>query len=157
MGRKQVTSMRWTTRAAVVVAGTAGGVVLRRALAARGVLPSGLRGDGPQGEWLVLTINRPPWEVAPDGQPPEPLARLGEAVEVRVRPAPGDRGSELAIRPTGTDRDARRAARLALRQSKQLLETGEVLAPDAPPTARRTLLNRPLEFATRHAREEGRL
>jgi hypothetical protein len=149
--------MRWTTRAAVVAGVTAGGVAVRRMLANRGVLPMSADRHGSEGEWLVLTVNRPPWEVTPDGRPPEPLARLGEAVEVRVRPAPGDRGSELAIRPTGTDRDARRAARLALRESKQLLETGEVLKASGPPTTRSTLLNRPLAYATRHAREEGRL
>jgi hypothetical protein len=47
--------------------------------------------------------------------------------------------------------------RAALRESKQLLETGEVLCPDDLETARRTLLNMPLELATRLARGEGLL
>jgi hypothetical protein len=53
--------------------------------------------------------------------------------------------------------DPRQAVRTALRQAKQLAETGEVLEPDTPPTSRRTLRNLPLELATRRARGEGRL
>jgi len=56
-----------------------------------------------------------------------------------------------------TGRDPRWAVRRALREAKCLLETGEILGPDQPPTTRRTLFNRPLELATRHGREEGLL
>src|SRR5918997_1175237 len=75
----------------------------------------------------------------------------GDAVEGRVRPAPGGRGTELAARlrqgaPSGpagalarvSGSDPRQELRAALRQSRQLLETGEVLSPDSPPTTRRT-------------------
>jgi hypothetical protein len=108
--------------------------------------------------------------VAPEGRLPEPLAGLGDAVEVRLRPAPGGRGTELAARlrdgaPAGpgaavariAGKDPRQEVRAALRQSRQLLETGEVLTPDEQPTARRTLHSLPLELATRRARGEGRL
>ena len=49
------------------------------------------------------------------------------------------------------------AIREALRETRQLAETGEVLEPDKPPSTRRTLRNLPLELATRRARGEGRL
>jgi hypothetical protein len=38
-----------------------------------------------------------------------------------------------------------------------LLETGEILQPDRPPTTRPTPLNKPLREATANAREGGRL
>ncbi len=149
--------MRWMTRAAAVGAVTAAGLAAQRAWAARERVLGTIAGArGPAPEWLVRTVNRPPWEVMSDGRPPEALARLGDAVEVRIRPAPGDRGAELAVRPTGADPETRRSARLALREAKQLLETGEVIGPSQPPTTRPTLLNRPLAYVTRHAREEGR-
>ena len=96
--------------------------------------------------------------AAPEGHLPEPLERLGDRIEVQIRPAPGDRGTELRARPRiGGDPQRWRELRLALRQSKQLIETGEILSPDEPPTTRKTALSRPLAYATRHAREEGRL
>lgn len=119
--------------------------------------------------WHVITINRPLDEVAPDGRMPEPLAKLGDEVEVQVHRAVGDRGTALAARlrrePPGvtgvvarlTGDDPRQTLRVALRQSKQLLETGEVLRPDEPGTNRRTFTGLPLELATRRAPGEGRL
>ncbi|MEN3613458.1 hypothetical protein [Plantactinospora sp. ZYX-F-223] len=88
----------------------------------------------------AVTIDRPPAELAPDGQLPEPVASLGPGVTVTLRPAPGGRGTELvavlcedeplplarlSARLLGEDRRA--AVRTALRQAKQLAETGEVL------------------------------
>jgi hypothetical protein len=151
-----------------MLAGVGAGVLAVRRISTRQL------GDGTAREtsdrWHTLTINRPPEEVRPDGLLPEPLAELGDAVEVQVRPAPGDRGTELAARlregaPTGmrgavaraAGSDPRQDLRGALRQAKQLLETGEVLSADKPPTARRTLRNLPLELATRRAGGEGRL
>ncbi|HEV3465192.1 MAG TPA: hypothetical protein VG846_14580, partial [Actinomycetota bacterium] len=80
------------------------------------------------------------------------------------------RGTELAARlrqraPSGLGGVAARAAgndprqdlRSALRQARQLLETGEILQADRPTTTRRTLRNLPLELATRRAGGEGRL
>ncbi|MGW0434150.1 hypothetical protein ACWDV4_16620 [Micromonospora sp. NPDC003197] len=119
--------------------------------------------------WQTVTVDRPPAQVAPEGRLPEPLVRLGDGVETRIRPAPGGRGTELAarLRAGGSDAltgmvahltgdDPRMALRAALRQAKQLAETGELLTPDLPSTTRRTLLNRPLEVATRHGRDQGR-
>lgn len=99
--------------------------------------------------WEVVTVDRPPEQVLPDGRWPEPLRRLDGAVEVRVRPAPGDRGTELAARPlagvtppTGlaahlVGDDPGLLVRRTLRQIKQRVEAGEVLRAD------RSALDRP--------------
>jgi hypothetical protein len=160
--------MNRTWSSAVVLAGVGAGVVVARRIASRRA-GNGAAGQVPD-RWHSVTVNRPPEEVAPGGRLPEPLAALGDAVEVRLRPAPGGRGTELAARlrrdvPAGTAEaparvagsDPRQRLRSALRQSRQLLETGEVLEPDAPPTTRRTLRSLPLELATRRAGGEGRL
>ncbi|GAB7046322.1 hypothetical protein [Catenuloplanes indicus] len=104
--------------------------------------------------WHSVTVNREPEEVGPQ---PQPLHDLGEAIQVRVRPAPGGRGTEIAARCVEAGPDAVRALRRALRETRTLVETGEVLLPDAPPTTRRTPLGAPLAYATRHGRQEGRL
>jgi hypothetical protein len=159
--------MNRTLSRVAVAAGVGAGVVAVRRIATR---QSG-DGAGQVGDrWHTVTINRPPGEVTPDGRLPEPLAELGDAVEVQVSPAPGGRGTELAARlregaPTGlravaaraTGSDPRQQLRAALRQARQLCETGEVLMADRPPTTRRTLRGLPLELATRRARGEGRL
>lgn len=115
-------------------------------------------------------MNRPPEEVSPDGRLPDPLAELGDQIEVKTRPAPGSRGTEVAARFRGpvltglsgaaarlTGQDPRQSVRAALREAKMLIETGEILRPDKPPTTRRTPTNLPLELAVRRARGEGRL
>ncbi|MET8142335.1 hypothetical protein ABZU32_18650 [Sphaerisporangium sp. NPDC005288] len=120
--------------------------------------------------WLMVTINRRPEEVLAEGRLPEPLARLGDTVEVRVREAPGGRGTELGARPlagvpTGATQvlarlggeDPRQAVRRALRESKCLMETGEVLLPDAPPSTRPTPAGKILDLAVQRAGGEGRL
>ncbi|TNH21575.1 hypothetical protein FHG89_31160 [Micromonospora orduensis] len=111
---------------------------------------SGADGDpAAAGRWEVVTVDRPPDQVLPGGRWPEPLRRLDGAVEVRVRPAPGDRGTELAARPlTGAaptvglaahlvGDDPRHLVRRTLRQVKQRVETGEELRAD------RSALDRP--------------
>ncbi|SCE98316.1 hypothetical protein GA0070612_2709 [Micromonospora chokoriensis] len=111
---------------------------------------TGADGDpGVSARWEVVTVDRPPEQVLPDGRWPEPLHRLDGAIEVRVRPAPGDRGTELAARPlTGGPPPAGLAAHLVgddpallvrrtLRQVKQRVEAGEVLRAD------RSALDRP--------------
>ncbi|MEU0550016.1 hypothetical protein [Micromonospora sp. NPDC005979] len=99
--------------------------------------------------WEVVTVDRAPGQVLPDGRWPEPLRRLDGVVEVRVRPAPGDRGTELAARPLAraaataglaahlVGDDPRLLVRRALRQVKQRAEAGEVLRAD------RSALDRP--------------
>jgi hypothetical protein len=160
--------MNQTVRRIVALAGVSAGVIAARRIATRQA-GNGAAGQVPD-RWHTVTVNRPPEEVAPEGPLPEPLAALDDAVEVRLRPAPGGRGTELAVRlrdgaPAGAaaavarvaGSDPRQQVRSALRQSKQLLETGEVLKPDESPTTRRTLRSLPLELATRRAGGEGRL
>jgi hypothetical protein len=145
---------------ALAVAAVAGAVAAGRRLV-------GTSAAARRDRWHAVTINRPTQEV---GARPGVLAGFGDDVEVRVRPAPGARGTEVAARikgtvPTGlgkaaaklSDDDPVRRLRQALREAKQLAEVGELLLPDRPPTTRRTLTSVPLEYATRHGRAEGRL
>ncbi|HWG99278.1 MAG TPA: hypothetical protein VNV66_08145 [Pilimelia sp.] len=158
----------------VAVAGAvAGGVIVavRVSGARRGGARAAAAARRPsEPRWHVLTVHVPAERVMSAGGLPEPLARLRDAVEVRLRPAPGGRGTEIAVRlragePSGLrgvlarlrGRDPRWAVRRGLRETRSLLETGEVLRPSQPPTTRPTLLSRPLAFATRHGREEGLL
>jgi hypothetical protein len=91
--------------------------------------------------WRTVTILRSPDEIAPGGVYPQPIADLGDAVEVRMTPAPGDRGTELSVRirhgePSGLsldEDDPRAAVRLALRQAKQLVEAGETAVVEPRP------------------------
>ncbi|MFF5178155.1 hypothetical protein ACFY2Q_09035 [Micromonospora sp. NPDC000316] len=109
----------------------------------------GVDGDPAAARWEVVTVDRPPEQVLPDGRWPEPLRRLDGVVEVRMRPAPGDRGTELAARPLAgaaptvglaahlVGDDPRLLVRRTLRQVKQRVEAGEVLRAD------RSALDRP--------------
>jgi hypothetical protein len=104
----------------------------------------------PKDRWLVLTVNKRQDEIAPHNTWPQPLADLGDEVEIELRQAPGNRGTEIAVRerepgqtgPGGTTsriagRTRTQDIRSALRRTKQLLETGEVLAVDPQPPGRR--------------------
>jgi hypothetical protein len=134
------------TGTAVLAAAAGGAVLVRRRFAGAA---------GAEDRWHSVTVNRTPEEV---GSLPGPLAELGTVIEVRVRPAPGDRGTELAARVVeAADRETVGRLRRALREAKQLAEIGEVVRPDSPPTTDRTLVSRPLAWVTRHGREEGRL
>jgi len=148
---------------AVAVGGA--GVVLGRRALRRGRTDAAATGD--RDRWHSVTVNCGPERL---GAKPPPLDELGFPVEIRIRPAPGDRGTELAVRmaepaPTGParllgklrDDDPVRAIRRSLREARSLIEVGEVLLPDAPATTHRTLTAAPLAYATRHGREEGRL
>lgn len=138
----------------VVAASTAAGVATaNRLLAGR---REKQRQAASEGRQHVLTVFRPMAEITAAGGLPEPLARLGDTVAVDLRPAPGDRGTEIAVRPLTGDADAG-AIRRALRESRSLLEVGYVLHPDAPPTTEPTPLNKPLRAATEHGREGGLL
>lgn len=151
---------------------TAVGLAVSRLFSARSRSnwPSNGLGNGHERLWHIVTVNRPPEQVAPDGWLPPPLLQLGDTVEVQMRPAPARRGTELAVRlrsgvPSGfnaivarlSGNDPRQILRSALREAKQLVETGEVLSPDRPTTNEPTLLNRPLDLIIRRARGEGRL
>ncbi|MEV6518595.1 hypothetical protein AB0M37_22720 [Micromonospora chalcea] len=136
-----MTRIRRLTAGALALA--AGGA---RRLADR--LPQRAATDPRPGRWQKVTVAAAPERVLPAGRWPEPLRRLDGAVEAWARPAPGGRGTELAIRPLGGEctlpgfaahlvgDDPGRYLRHVLRQTKQLLETGEVLRADRPPTDR---------------------
>lgn len=161
-------------RAVVTTVGTvavaaASGVAIRRIATTRTTGWPTVSSRNQKSRWHVVTVFLPPEQVRRDGNLPEPLAELGDAVEVDLRTAPGGRGTELAARlsnggPSGlsaaaarlTGDDPHQAVRSALRQAKQMLETGEVLKAGAPPTTRTTIMNRPLRAMTRRAGGEGR-
>ncbi|MEV7040701.1 hypothetical protein [Amycolatopsis sp. NPDC051061] len=120
--------------------------------------------------WLGVTVNLPPDQVESDPRLRDAFAALAEEAETRVRPAPGGRGTELAARPlepapTGLSgaakrlagRDPRQPVRSALRDIKSVLETGEVIRPDAPTTGHSTPGGALVRLATRRAGGEGRL
>jgi hypothetical protein len=113
--------------------------------------------------WQVATVNRPPEEVAPDGHYPQPLAELGDAVEIRTSAAPGDRGTELAVRSLRTGRGRKRPRpqeiRRAVRDAKELLEVGEILRNEPRPHGKRsaTPAGWLVDRAEKHARGGGNL
>lgn len=146
-------------RGLVAGAAVAGGVLVGRAVMSR--LRGGLAAwhgavnqTPADGRWHAVTVNRPVEKVMSDGRLPEPLAVLGDAIEVQMRPAPAGKGTELLVKARNADV---RVVRRALREARSLVETGEVLRPDAPPTTEPTRLNAPLRYATAHGREEGLL
>jgi hypothetical protein len=129
-------------------AAAAGAVTVRRIFVAR----RARREDAARRH--VLTVNRPFAEVG-DGALPAPLARLGDAVEVRRQPAPGAWGTEIAVRARSAGVSAGDIRR-ALREARSELEVGYVLLPGVA-TTRPTPLNKPLRKATAHGREGGLL
>jgi hypothetical protein len=146
----------WTTGAGVA-AGAAAAAWRRRAR------PSAA--DSPD-RWLVVSVNREPGDVHPEEL--APLTEFGDRIETRVAAAPGDRGAELAARlrePTPkaatsvparlAGADPRQDLRRALREAKALLETGEVMLPDTPPTTHDTPGGRLVGLLSRRAGGEG--
>ncbi|MEU8658646.1 hypothetical protein [Actinoplanes philippinensis] len=111
---------------------------------------------GPQRRDHVVTVFRPLSELEVT-QLPGSLKEITGGVEIRLAEAPGGRGTEIAVRiPDGspiTEGEVRRA----LRETRSLLEAGDVLLPSGPPTTVPTPLNRPLQMATQHGREGGLL
>lgn len=82
-----------------------------------------------QDRYLAVTVNRAPEEVR---TLPDDLARWRDQVEIRIRPAAGDKGTELSVKLSG--QVSRHELRLALRRAKAVLEAGEVVQPDTVPT-----------------------
>ncbi|MDY1006431.1 hypothetical protein [Curtobacterium sp. CFBP9011] len=150
--------------AAVVVA-AAGAVVLARRRRPRSAPGTGAA-SAPRSGWLAVTVARDVDDVLPAGRTPGPLARFGDAVELEARIAPGDKGTELRARfrpgasraAAAGDRDRGRL-RAALRETKQLIEVGEVLRVDPVPHGRRTATptGALVELATARSNEEGTL
>jgi hypothetical protein len=119
-------------------------------------------------EWLGVTVLAPPERIAPGGELPEPLRAMGDAIEVRMEPAPGDRGTELYARRTDGTRPGATASRLtggddlaelrtALREAKSLVECGEVVQPVSPPKTHPGPAGRVLAALDRRAQGAGRL
>ena len=131
------------------LAARAGGTVVRQVRLV--IDPSAARPAGagqPASGWLSVTVFREPSDIDAAALP-APLAEFGDRIEVRVRPAPGGKGTELAARlrdrpPSGSalrrlsGSDAQAGLRSALRRAKQLIEVGEVLAVDPAPHGKRT-------------------
>jgi hypothetical protein len=118
---------------------------VRSTLSPSSVQPAGA--GAPASGWLAVSVFREPSEIDTAALPP--LAEFGERIEVRVRPAPGGKGTELAARlreqvPRSTalsrlsGNDPQSDLRSALRRAKQLIEVGEVLAVDPAPHGQRT-------------------
>ena len=161
--------MKRVVTAAVVAAGGAGGLLARRRpRQGRSRAYGSAAGVEPHSRWWAVTINASPDEVMPEGRVPEPLARLGDLVQVEVSAAPGDKGAELRARlrpptPAGSvvarlsGQDPRQQVRSALREAKQLIEVGEVLRVDPVPHGTRspTPTGRLVELATKRAAGEG--
>ncbi|MEV4350651.1 hypothetical protein AB0J83_39845 [Actinoplanes sp. NPDC049596] len=99
----------------------------------------------------VVTVNRPLSEL------PESLEELSRSVEISLTAAPGDRGTEIAVRIPEGSPVSEGEVRRALRETRSLVEVGYVLSPAGPPTTEKTLLNKPLRTATEHGREGGLL
>jgi hypothetical protein len=134
--------------AASLAARAAGGVVR---LVRTVIDPSATRpaaAGRPASGWLAVTVLVEPSEIDSE-KLPEPLAEIGDQIEVRVRPAPGGKGTELAARLRDRRRSGTKVSRLtgkdpqaelrsALRRAKQLIEVGEVLTVDPAPHGERT-------------------
>ena len=149
MGRRLAT----LAGAAAVVAGAAP--------AARKLLRAARPAAEDLNRWHAVTVLCPPKEV--EARRDTPLAALGDAVEVSVTPAPGERGSEVRARlspsaAAGDDAGERlEELRTALRETRQVLEIGWVVNADRPTTTRPTPLDAPLRAAIAHGKGRGRL
>ena len=145
------------------IAGGAGlaaaGIGVARWMASR---PHPTRDRAPKNRWIMVTINCSPERLASRADLPEPITRLGDAVDIKICPAPGDRGTELGARLREMPRtkiagmvtrrpegDPRLMVERALREAKSMIEAGEVLRPDWPVSAPPAQVGKLLEFAGR--------
>ncbi|WP_229070006.1 hypothetical protein [Actinoplanes sp. DH11] len=104
----------------------------------------------------VVTVFKPLSELESQ-QLPGSLREIADGVEITLRAAPAGRGTEIAVRiPEGSSTTPGEVRR-ALRETRSLIEVGDVLLPAGPPTTKPTLTNRPLQKATQHGREGGLL
>lgn len=112
--------------------------------------------------WIMVTVNCSPQRLASRADLPEPITRLGDAVDIKICPAPGDRGTELGARLRELPRtrvagmvmrraeeDPRLVVERALRDAKAIIETGEVVRSERPPYAQPVQVGKLLEFAGR--------
>jgi hypothetical protein len=154
------------TRAAFAVAGTSTAAVLAGQLVyRRGSRPTG--GAHAEG-WKSVTILAPRDRIYSAGRYPQPVQALATWLELRLEDAPGDRGTELhaRLRPgPETGRQIRKATgakpdnalRIALRDSKQLVETGQILLVHPRPhgSRARTPGGLLVDFLERRAKGKG--
>lgn len=140
------------------VAGVAAGLV------ARALVKKERESDGdaahPQG-WKAVTVFGDVDDFSRGGYP-EPLGRIAESLEIRIEPAPGDKGFEVHARVRdGADlageKDPGKVLREALRDAKQVFETGEILRATPRPHGERppTLLGGVVDKAEDEAKGEG--
>lgn len=91
----------------------------------------------------------------------DPLRRLGEGVSYELRPGPGAWGTEVhaAWRGPGSTADARARLERAVREVRQLAETGEVLRNEPRPAGHRsrTPQGALVDWAERHSDRFERL
>jgi hypothetical protein len=129
--------------------------------------PQMTRDRAPKNRWIMVTVNCSPQRLASRADLPDPITRLGDAVDIKIAPAPGDRGTEIGARLRDLPRtkiagmvrrrpeeDPRLMVEEALREAKAIIEAGEVLRPDWPPSAQPIPAGKLLEFAGRRG---GRL
>jgi hypothetical protein len=120
------------------------------------------RDRSPKNRWIMVTVNCSPQRLASRADLPEPITRLGDSVDIKIAPAPGDRGTELGARLRELPRtkiagmvtrrpedDPRQIVEKALREAKSMIEAGEVLRPDWPVSAQPAQVGKLLEFAGR--------
>ncbi|RUR03143.1 hypothetical protein [Labedella endophytica] len=146
---------------AVGATGVAAGLVARALV--REMRNGEGEGSHPEG-WKSVTILGDSADFAVDGYP-EPLRDLAPMLEVRVDRAPGDKGFEVHARvlhgselpPSVDDDDPERALRRALRDAKQVFETGEVLRATPRPHGHRpsTVFGAIVDRAEDDAKGEG--
>lgn len=124
--------------------------------------PGGTRDRAPKNRWIMVTVNCSPQRLASRSDLPEPITRLGDSVDIKISPAPGDRGTELGARLRELPRtkiagmvarrpeeDPRLVVERALREAKALIEAGEVVRAEWPPSVQPPQVGKLLEFAGR--------
>lgn len=76
--------MKTTTKAAAATAaGAAVGLAAVRLGRSRVRVPAADSPTDSRNRWRAVTVNKPAAQAAPDGKLPEPLAALGDRVEVK--------------------------------------------------------------------------
>lgn len=108
----------------------------------------------------AVTVERPLTDL--EGSPAlEPLRRLGERAEFVLRAGPGTWGTEVhaSWRGGGSAGEARATLQRAVREVRQLAETGEVLRNEPRPAGhrRRTPQGALVDWAERHSDRVERL
>ena len=149
------------TAVAVGAVGVAAGLVARNLV--RQMKDTDGDGRHPDG-WKAVTILGDAAAFTEDGYP-EPLQRIAEMLEIRLDSAPGDKGFEVHARARKGadvkaligDEDPDQAVRVALRDAKQLFETGEVLRATPRPHGERptTLFGAAVDKAEDEAKGVG--